>query len=71
MHLPFLVISEGGICSCTSSIPPLDDVTPNDEDVLEEENKVKQQATEMDLDPNIAVQIRGLAKRFPSTTNIG
>lgn len=71
MHLPFLVISEGGICSCTSSIPPLDDATPNDEDVLQEENKVKRQATELDLDPNIAVQIRGLAKTYPGTTNIG
>ncbi|MQM10037.1 hypothetical protein Taro_042924 [Colocasia esculenta] len=64
-------VEEGGICSCISSIPPSDDVRPNDEDVLQEEHIVKQQATETELDSNIAVQIRGLAKTYPGTINLG
>ncbi|KAJ6418384.1 hypothetical protein OIU84_001705 [Salix udensis] len=31
-------VEEGGICSCTSEIPQQDYITPDDEDVLEEEN---------------------------------
>ncbi|XP_058195603.1 ABC transporter A family member 2-like isoform X2 [Rhododendron vialii] len=64
-------VAEGGICSCTSSGPPPEDVTPDDEDVYEEENTVKQAASEDVVDTNIAVQIRGLVKMYPGTTKIG
>ncbi|XAR50078.1 Sulfate-transporting ATPase [Bertholletia excelsa] len=64
-------VAEGGICSCRWSDPPLEGVTPDDEDVLEEENTVKQQAREGVVDPNIAVQIRGLMKMYPGTTTFG
>ncbi|CAH2064996.1 unnamed protein product [Thlaspi arvense] len=64
-------VEEGGICSCTGSVPPVDHVTPDDEDVLEEETLVKQHSMEGVVDPNIAVQIRGLAKTYPGTTNFG
>lgn len=64
-------VEEGGICSCTGSIPPLDDASPNDEDVLAEENEVKEQAANGEVDSSIAVQIRGLRKTYPGTTNIG
>ncbi|XP_021732657.1 ABC transporter A family member 2-like [Chenopodium quinoa] len=37
---------EGGICTCFSSSSQLEHVTPYDEDVLQEENNVKQQANE-------------------------
>ncbi|XP_077245815.1 ABC transporter A family member 2-like [Tasmannia lanceolata] len=63
-------VEEGSLCSCTSSIPPLEDVTPDDEDVLAEETIVKEQAKESALDPNVAVQIRGLTKTFPGTTKM-
>ncbi|KAL6281660.1 hypothetical protein ACE6H2_018541 [Prunus campanulata] len=61
----------GGICSCMGSVPPQEHFTPDDEDVLAEENIVKQQAKEGTVDPNIAVQIRGLVKTYPGTTTIG
>ncbi|KAJ0048785.1 hypothetical protein Pint_15238 [Pistacia integerrima] len=61
---------EGGICSCIGSVPPLEHITPDDEDVLEEENIVKQQSRE-GVEPNVAVQIRGLVKTYPGTRNIG
>ncbi|XP_068647443.1 ABC transporter A family member 2-like [Aristolochia californica] len=64
-------VEEGSLCTCMSSIPPLDHIIPDDEDVLEEETRVKQQATEIELEPNIAVQIRGLTKTYPGTTKIG
>ncbi|KAI8528925.1 hypothetical protein RHMOL_Rhmol12G0185900 [Rhododendron molle] len=64
-------VAEAGICSCTSSVPPPEDVTPDDEDVYEEENTVKQAASEDVVDMNIAVQIRGLVKMYPRTTKIG
>ncbi|KAF6159975.1 hypothetical protein GIB67_033059 [Kingdonia uniflora] len=64
-------VEEGSICSCTSSIPPIEDVTPDDEDVLKEEICVKQQVTETSADPNVAVQIRGLAKTYPGSMDIG
>lgn len=69
MHM--LYISKGGICSCTGSIPPLDDAAPNDEDVLAEETTVKQQAANDEIDSSVAVQIRGLRKTYPGSTNIG
>ena len=49
----------------------MEHVTPDDQDVLEEENLVKQQAREGVDDPNIAVQIRGLVKTYPGSRNIG
>ncbi|KAF5180665.1 Abc transporter a family member, partial [Thalictrum thalictroides] len=64
-------VEEGGICSFVSSIPPLEDAIPDDEDVREEANIVKQQTMEGFIDPNVSVQIRGLAKTYPGTTNIG
>ncbi|XVF50157.1 hypothetical protein PTKIN_Ptkin04bG0073300 [Pterospermum kingtungense] len=62
---------EGGICSCIGSTPPVEHISPDDEDVLEEENLVKTQAEEGAVDPNVAVQIRGLAKTYPGTRKIG
>lgn len=64
-------VEEGGICNCTRSLPPLEHTTPDDEDVLEEENIVKQQSQGGVFDPSLAVQIHGLAKIFPGTTSIG
>ncbi|KAK4264229.1 hypothetical protein QN277_025437 [Acacia crassicarpa] len=64
-------VREGGVCSCVGSVPPQENITPDDEDVLEEENIVKQQAAECMVDPNVAVQIRGLAKTYPGALNIG
>ncbi|KAI9086495.1 hypothetical protein K1719_031579 [Acacia pycnantha] len=64
-------VREGGVCSCVGSVPPQEHITPDDEDVLEEENIVKQQAAEGIVDPNVAVQIRGLAKTYPGALNIG
>ena len=49
----------------------MDHITPDDEDVLEEETLVKQHSIEGLVDPNIAVQIRGLAKTYPGTTTFG
>ncbi|XP_068652265.1 ABC transporter A family member 2-like [Aristolochia californica] len=64
-------VEEGGLCTCMSSIPPLDHTSVDDEDVLEEETRVKQQETEIELDPNVAVQIRGLTKIYPGMIKIG
>ncbi|XP_052174572.1 ABC transporter A family member 2 isoform X2 [Diospyros lotus] len=64
-------VAEGGICSCISSVPTLENITSDDGDVLEEENIVKQEAMEDVVDPNIAVQIRGLVKIYPGATKIG
>ncbi|CAA7035148.1 unnamed protein product [Microthlaspi erraticum] len=64
-------VEEGSICSCIGSVPPVEYVTPEDQDVLEEETLVKQQAIDGIVDPNIAVQIHGLAKTYPGTTKLG
>ncbi|CAL9244520.1 unnamed protein product [Arabidopsis halleri] len=64
-------VEEGSICSCIGSVPHVEHVTPEDEDVLEEEILVKQQAMDGIVDPNIAVQIHGLAKTYPGTTKLG
>ncbi|KAL3819386.1 hypothetical protein ACJIZ3_005340 [Penstemon smallii] len=64
-------VEEGSICSCTRSVPPSENIVPDDEDVLEEENIVKQQASEGELGSHLAVQIRGLVKIYAGTTNIG
>ncbi|KAK7411462.1 hypothetical protein VNO78_02895 [Psophocarpus tetragonolobus] len=64
-------VREGGICSCIRSAPHQEQSTPDDEDVLEEENKVKQQLIEGAVDANVAVQIHGLLKTYPGTRSIG
>ncbi|KOM56466.1 hypothetical protein LR48_Vigan10g235800 [Vigna angularis] len=64
-------VKEGGLCSCVGSNPRQEISTPDDEDVLDEENKVKQQLTEGLVDANIAVQIHGLVKTYAGTRNIG
>ncbi|KAL2924639.1 ABC transporter A family member 2 [Bienertia sinuspersici] len=53
---------EGGICTCFRSSSQPEHITPDDEDVLQEENAVKQDVHEGVVNSNIAVQIRGLAK---------
>uniref|UniRef100_A0A0D3A9X6 ABC transporter domain-containing protein n=1 Tax=Brassica oleracea var. oleracea TaxID=109376 RepID=A0A0D3A9X6_BRAOL len=58
-------VEEGRICSCFGSVPPVEHLTPDDQDVLEEETLVKKQAMDGTVDPNIAVQIHGLAKMYP------
>ncbi|XP_074567442.1 ABC transporter A family member 2-like [Curcuma longa] len=63
-------VVEGGLCSCFKSIPPSDDSASTDEDVLEEETAVKQQAANGDVDPQVAVQIRGLTKTYAGTNKI-
>lgn len=70
---PSLCLSfiEGGVCSCFISSQHEENSTPDDEDVLEEENTVKQQLTQGVVDANIAVQIHGIAKTYPGTFNIG
>ncbi|KAF2315981.1 hypothetical protein GH714_040776 [Hevea brasiliensis] len=55
-------VEEGGICSCMGSVPQQEHITPEDEDVLEEENIVKQEAKDGLVNPEVAVQVRGLAK---------
>ncbi|KMT02071.1 hypothetical protein BVRB_9g208000 [Beta vulgaris subsp. vulgaris] len=62
---------EGGICTCFGSSSQLEHITPDDEDVLQEEVTVKQQAHEGGVDSNTAVQIRGLAKVYPGSTSLG
>ncbi|KAL1357257.1 hypothetical protein HN51_009202 [Arachis hypogaea] len=65
-------VKEGGVCSCCIvSVPRQEHVTPDDQDVLEEQNTVKRQITEGVVDANVAVQIRGLAKTYPGSCNIG
>ncbi|KAF3590535.1 hypothetical protein DY000_02026382 [Brassica cretica] len=64
-------VEEGSICSCFGSVPPVEHLTPDDQDVLEEETLVKKQAMDGTVDPNIAVQIHGLAKMYPGTTKLG
>lgn len=65
------LFTEGGICSCIGSLPTPEHITPDDEDVLQEENAVKKQVGEGVADPNVSVQIRGLVKTYPGTTKIG
>ncbi|XP_022159340.1 ABC transporter A family member 2-like [Momordica charantia] len=64
---------KGGICSCLGTLPVLEPITPDDEDVREEENTVKQQLSDGIMDSNVAVQICGLAKTYPGAwkTNCG
>lgn len=60
----------GGCCSCTGSVPPLPESSPDDEDVAAEESLVRQQVTEDTTGPNVAVQVRGLIKTFPGIRNM-
>lgn len=53
------------------SIPQIEHITPDDEDVFEEENIVKQNTREGTVNQNVAVQIRGLIKTYAGTRNIG
>lgn len=64
-------VKEGGICSCIGSVSQQEHITPDDGDVLEEENIVKHQTHEGVVDPNVAVQIRGLAKTYPGNRQFG
>ncbi|CAN1300055.1 ABC transporter A family member 2 [Linum perenne] len=64
-------VKEGGICNCQGSIPQEEHISPDDEDVLEEETMVKKDATEATMDVDVAVQIRGLAKTYAGTRKIG
>ncbi|CAI9112242.1 OLC1v1012661C1 [Oldenlandia corymbosa var. corymbosa] len=43
---------------------------PDDEDVREEEDFVKQSAMQGKIDAEVAVQLRGFAKSYPKTTNL-
>ncbi|KAL5544416.1 hypothetical protein UlMin_008200 [Ulmus minor] len=54
--------------SCRHSLPPEDHLPPDDEDVLGEENIIKQHISKGINDSNIVVQIRGLVKTYPGTT---
>ncbi|KAH8487102.1 hypothetical protein H0E87_025902 [Populus deltoides] len=64
-------VEEGGMCSCITDIPQQEHIVPDDEDVLEEENIVKNDAKDGTVNPDIAVQIRGLGKTYPGATHIG
>ncbi|RID79514.1 hypothetical protein BRARA_A02247 [Brassica rapa] len=64
-------VEEGSICSCFGSVPPIEHLTPDDQDVLEEETLVKKQAMDGTVVPNISVQIHGRAKMYPGTTKLG
>ncbi|PHT46221.1 ABC transporter A family member 2 [Capsicum baccatum] len=64
-------VKEGGNCSlCSGSLPKLEPITPDDADVLTEENTVKKQAMEGG-NSNNAVQIRGLVKTYPGKSTGG
>ncbi|CAH9126173.1 unnamed protein product [Cuscuta epithymum] len=63
-------VSEGGVCSCTGAIPASESSVPDDEDVLEEENLVKQQARQGQVDSPVAVLICGLVKIYPGSKKI-
>ncbi|GAU19716.1 hypothetical protein TSUD_78410 [Trifolium subterraneum] len=64
-------VKEGGICSCLTSAHHEENSAANDEDVLEEENAVKQQLRQGVVDANVAVQVHGIMKTYPGTFSIG
>ncbi|KAL6646412.1 hypothetical protein ACP70R_018020 [Stipagrostis hirtigluma subsp. patula] len=64
-------MQEGGLFSFFGSSRPADDATPTDEDVLAEESLVKEQAANNEIDPGVAVQIRGLRKTYPGSFSMG
>ncbi|KAJ8764040.1 hypothetical protein K2173_004931 [Erythroxylum novogranatense] len=49
---------------------PKEEYNALDDDVLEEENIVKKDARAGTVDPNVAVQIRGLVKTYPGTRSM-
>ncbi|KAL2492909.1 ABC transporter A family member 2 [Abeliophyllum distichum] len=64
-------VEEGSICSCSGSVPYVESTVPDDEDVLEEENIVKRQASEGSVDSRVAVQVSGIVKTYAGKTKIG
>uniref|UniRef100_A0A0E0QIM3 ABC transporter domain-containing protein n=1 Tax=Oryza rufipogon TaxID=4529 RepID=A0A0E0QIM3_ORYRU len=64
-------LQEGGLFSFFGSNRPADDASPTDEDVIAEENLVKQQAANNEVDPGVAVQICGLRKTYPGSFSMG
>ncbi|KAM3374694.1 ABC transporter A family member 9 [Capsicum galapagoense] len=58
---------ENAPCCGSGSAPPNASFTQDDEDVLDEENRVKQQAKEGNIDPNVAVQLQDLYKMYSRT----
>uniref|UniRef100_A0A803M190 ABC transporter domain-containing protein n=1 Tax=Chenopodium quinoa TaxID=63459 RepID=A0A803M190_CHEQI len=56
---------ESGIFGRTSWLPKPEMIMPDDEDVLKEENKIKKFMDDGKVDPDVAVQIRGLVKTYP------
>lgn len=64
-------VKEGGVCSCFVSVPHAEHSTPDDDDVLEEENAVKQKLAQGVVDTNVAVQIHGIVKTYSGAFNIG
>ncbi|KAK2384736.1 ABC transporter A family member [Trifolium repens] len=64
-------VKEGGVCSCLISPHHEENSTADDEDVLEEENAVRQQLTQGVVDANVAVQVHGIVKTYPGTFSIG
>uniref|UniRef100_J3MSS8 ABC transporter domain-containing protein n=1 Tax=Oryza brachyantha TaxID=4533 RepID=J3MSS8_ORYBR len=64
-------LQEGGLFSFFGSNRPADDAAPTDEDVIAEENLVKQQIANSEVDPGVAVQIRGLRKTYPGSFSMG
>ncbi|CAJ2676962.1 unnamed protein product [Trifolium pratense] len=64
-------VKEGGVCSCLTSAHHEENRTADDEDVLEEENAVRQQLTQDVVDANVAVQVHGIVKTYPGTFSIG
>lgn len=68
---PCIPFVEGGVCSCFVSVPHEEHSTPDDEDVLEEENAVKQKLAQGVVDTNVAVQIHGIVKTYSGAFNIG
>lgn len=61
-------VKEGSIFSCIRANPPSEDIAPDDPDVLQEETIVKQEARDGLVNPNIAVQLRGITKAYPGKT---
>ncbi|TMW86787.1 hypothetical protein EJD97_020884 [Solanum chilense] len=60
---------ENTLCCGSGSSPPNDSFSQDDEDVLDEENRVKQQVKEGNVDPNVAVQLQDLYKMYSRTIN--
>uniref|UniRef100_A0A803L938 ABC transporter domain-containing protein n=2 Tax=Chenopodium quinoa TaxID=63459 RepID=A0A803L938_CHEQI len=56
---------DSGFFGGTSWLPKPEMITPDDEDVLKEENKIKKFMDDGKVDPDVAVQIRGLVKTYP------